>query len=148
MVSPSCHRRLMPSASSSWTPAGGTNLHLLTPGWISGWRPKGKAFNGVKKLVLTQWNPAAVSQCWCHSQDRSLCDTTRAWHSQTPVPWASRAWTLHLQFQGGGVNHARQSPMPEGSLSAAKQQRCYPRWHLYQVAETEELLQLCSPCNH
>lgn len=118
MVSPSCHRSLMPSAPSSWTPTDSTNLHLLRPGLISGLRPKDKAFNGVKKLVLTQWNPAVMSQCWCQPEDRSLCDTTHTWSAQPPVTWVSSAWALHLQFQSGGLNRVGQSNVPLALLSA------------------------------
>lgn len=86
MVSLSCHCTLMPSAPSSWMPADSANFHLLTPGLITGWRPKDKAFNGVKKLVLIQQSPAVMSQCWCHPEDCSVCDTTPL------VLWAGQVW--------------------------------------------------------
>lgn len=86
---------------------------LLTPGLISGWRPKDQAFNGVKKLVLTQWNPGVMPRCWRQPEDRSLCDT-----AQPPVTWASSAWALHLRFQSGGLSHAGRRNMPKPLLAA------------------------------
>lgn len=106
------------SAPSRWAPAESTIPHLLMQGLISGWWPKGKAFTGVKKLVLTQWNAAATSQCWCQPEDCSLYGTAHAWCAQALVTWASSAWALHLQFQSGGLSHAGQSSVPEASLSA------------------------------
>lgn len=49
----------------------------MSTAWISGWGHKDKALNGVKKFVLSQCNPAAVSplmsflgvqSVWCHSR--------------------------------------------------------------------------------
>lgn len=110
-----------PDAISSFQPNTSrqcTNLHLLTPGLISGWRPKDQAFNGVKKLVLTQWNPGAIPRCWRQPEDHSLCDAAHTWRAQPPVTWASSAWALHLRFRSGGLSHAGRRNMPEPSLTA------------------------------
>lgn len=153
MVSPNCHHSLMPSAPSSWRPAGSTNYEQhcehcehCEHGWILGWRHKGKAFDGVKNLVLTQGKPVAGSQCWCHSPEHSLCEATHAWHPQTPVPWAGRAWALHLQLQAGGWAMPGKAP-GWGLTQCCQAAEGLPRVTFVPRAETEQLLQLCSPYN-
>lgn len=111
-----------PAAPSSWRAAGTTNLHL-EHGVHLGWKTRRQSPWWGEEAVLRQWKAAA--ECQCHSPDPSLCDTAQ--------PGSGRAQGTAAAAPGWSVNRARQSPTPQGSPSAAKHQRCSPRWHLYQV---------------